>query len=242
MKKFIKVFFTIFFVIVLLIVIDLHMFRGYFSDLYLTPFYNEDMNTEEVESNDLQLNIFKKDDRYHICFKNKTAKPFFVWTYRNDEILFKVNDSVFRYHYRLIPDIPEFKDKFDYGLDCGTGAGSFSINPYESFSSKISHKQFLDPYYWGAYHQNNTSSDTINDLIYNKPLLIVHHRKNTFKVFNREDITDKDSLSAQLYLPVFSYNGKNLHYIKSNYIDIAYKDIIDRMIKEKGEVFKQVYD
>ncbi|WP_299839209.1 hypothetical protein [uncultured Tenacibaculum sp.] len=242
MKKLFKITLYIFFIILGFTLFDLYAFRGYYTNICISKIYNYDFEIEGKETNELTLKIINEKKLYNIHFKNKTAKPFFVWTYRNDEVAFKVNDSVFRYQYRLNLDIPEFKNKYEYGLDCGTGAGSFSINPYESFTSKIPHEKLLDPYYWGTYHQKNNNGDTINDLIYNKPLLLVYYRKNTFKVFNRTDITDKDSIYAQLYLPVFSYNRKDLSYIKSNYINLSYKDIVNRMIQENSRVFKQVYN
>ncbi|CAL2081241.1 hypothetical protein [Tenacibaculum sp. 190524A05c] len=242
MKKFVKIVIYVTILVISLILSDLYILRGKFSHIYLFPFSNKPIASKEVQSKDLALEILKKSDKYLFNFRNKSIKPFFVWTYRNDKTIFEVNDSVLRYHYRLIPDLPEFKNKYEYGLDCGTGAGSFTINPFEKFSSEVTHNQVLNPYYWGAYHQNNKSGDTINDLLYNKPLLIVYHRKNTFKVFDRQDITSKDSLRVQLYLPVFSFDHNELSYIKSNYIKLSYKKIIERMIIEESDVFKQVYD
>ena len=177
-----------------------------------------------------------------MTFKNKSIKPFFVWTFRNDETFFKVNDTIFSAHYRLILDVPGSKNKYEYGLGCGTGLGHFSINPFEKFSSEVNQNQLLNCYYWGAYHQNYKTGDTINDLLYNKPLLVVNRKENTFKTFQRNDITNRDSIKAHLYIPIFSYNQSELYYIKSNKIKLSYKKIIEKMIIEESQVFKQIYD
>ncbi|WP_075342904.1 hypothetical protein [Tenacibaculum agarivorans] len=240
MKKLKKIVITFLSLTSLFVLVDLYVFRSYYLPTFLNNLYDWETSSQEIESEDLSIEITKENNLYEINFKNTSIKAFLVWTYRYDQLLFKMNDSIFRYRYRLKVNTPHFKNDYEYGLDCGTGAGSFSINPYESFSSKVTRQELLDPYYWGAYHQNNKNGDTINDLIYNKPLLIVNHRENTFEVIKRKDITEKDSIDAQLFLPFFSYNHQKLSYAKSNYIKLSYPKIIERMILEKSKVFKKL--
>ena len=242
MSRFIKISVSILILFFFIITADLFIFRGYFSNLFVSPYLNSKKSFKQVELKYLKLNIQKKAKNYIINFKNTSLNTFFVWTFRNDKVFFSVNDSVLRYQYRLIIDVAKDKNTYEYVLDCGTGAGSFTINPFENFTSTISHKQILNPYYWGAYHQNNITGDTINDLINNKPLLLINNRKNTFKIFDRPDITNKDSIKVQLYLPVFSYDYNNLTYVKSNFFKLSYKEIINQVINEKKVVFKQIKD
>lgn len=239
MKKLKNLLLSVCILITSIFLTDLYVFRSYFlPDIIYSLFYTGYPETKEVTSTDLELTIKKEDNNFHINFKNKSFKPFLVWTYRWDQLIFKMNDSILSNHYRLIADFPYYKNEYEYGLDCGTGAGHFSINPFERFNSKLTHDELLNHLYWGAYHQYNEKGDTIMDLIYNKPLLVVHHRKNKFKVFPRNDITEKDSVQVQLYLPVFSYNQNNVSYIQSNSIKLSYQKIIEKMINEQRQVFE----
>ncbi|CAL2101578.1 conserved protein of unknown function [Tenacibaculum sp. 190130A14a] len=239
MKKLLKIVLKLLVFTLVLFLIDLYVLRGYYSSPLISKLYSP--SGIEKKPDALSIQVTKKGKVFHIDFKNSSIKPFIVWTYRW-KAFFPVNDSIFSSHYRLKADFPKYQNEYNYGLDCGTGAGTFSITPFECFSYQLKEKDLLKYYYMGAYHQHNKKGDTINDLIYNKPLLVVHPRKNTFKIFPRKDLTKRDSINVQLYLPVFSYNHQDLHYVKSNYFKLPYSKMIDQLIKEKSEVFQQVYD
>lgn len=239
MKKLLKIVLKLLGFTVVLFLIDLYILRGYYSAPLVNKLYNS--GGIEKKSDDLSITVNKKGKMFRINFKNKSIKPFIVWTYRWNTF-FPVNDSVFTSHYRLKANFPKYQNEYDYGLDCGTGAGTFSINSFECFSYSLKEKELLQYFYIGAYHQYNEKGDTINDLIYNKPLLVLHPRKNTFKVFPRKDLTKQDSINVQLYLPVFSYNHQDLHYVKSNYFKLPYSKMIEQLIKENSKVFNQVYN
>ncbi|MEE4000308.1 hypothetical protein V1T75_08155 [Tenacibaculum sp. FZY0031] len=230
MKKLIKFALTILSFLIIFILVDLYVFRGYFSDLYLGPFYENNLKTEEIISNDLELKIIKQKNIYEINFKNKTLKPYFIWTYRWN-VYFPVNDSIFSFHYRFNANFPEHKDEFDYSVSCSTGLNTFTINPLESFQNKLNYKQIVNLVYWPYYHHQKIKNDTIMDLIHGKPLLF--NNDKVMKIFERNDISKRDSINLKFYLPVFNYNNQNLIYVKSNNIKIAYKDIVENLIKSE---------
>ncbi|MGB1041781.1 MAG: hypothetical protein ACPGU6_00165 [Tenacibaculum sp.] len=216
---------------------DLYIIRGYITPNILYSLnFDYSRNGLETTNEYCNLTITKEDDSFNIQFKNNSYKPFLVWTYRWDSY-FKVNDSVFIDHLRYKSYFPKHTNKYEYGLDCGTGAGTFTVNPFETFKIKKTYKELVNFIYWENVHQYNSINDTINDLIYNKPLLLVDRDKE-FKIFKRNDLTDKDSTEIELYLPLFTIDHKTLFYVKSNKIKISYKDIINNLIK--GE--KRIHD
>jgi len=239
MKKLIKIVIRLLVFIIVLFLIDLYLLRGYYSAPLINKLYNPEISSIEKKSDALNIQVSRQRKVLQINFKNKSIRPFLVWTYRWNA-LFPVNDSVFSSHYRLKTKFPKYENEYHYGLDCGTGAGTFSITPLESFSSKITEEKLLEYFCIGAYHQYNEKSDTINDLIYDKPLMVIDGRKNTFKVFPREDLTKQDSINVQLYLPVFSFTHQNLYYVKSNFFKLPYSKMIEQLIKENSQVFKQI--
>ncbi len=241
MRTILKIILGGFLFIFFLFIIDLYVFRGYFSTpLFDASFNNYTFESKEIKNTDCEFTIEKNKNLYILTFENNSFKPFLIWTYRWDTPFFKINDTTFFQHTRLKANFPKYKNSYKYGLDCGSDAGDFSINPYEKFSVKFNNQEILNLAYWGAYHQYNEKNDTIMDLIYNKPLIHINGRKNTFKLFKRNDISKKDSIAMQLYFPLFSYNNKELFYVKSNYIKLSYKDIINKLVKEKSQVFNHL--
>lgn len=237
MKKLKKIALTIIAFVIIFILTDLYIFRGYFADIYLGPFYNTKIETTEIESDDLELRIIKKDNSYCVNFKNKSIKPFFTWTYRWDTY-FPVNDSIFSLHYRFKADFPQFKDTYDYSVSCSTGLSKFTINPLESFHKKLNYKQIVNLVNWRHYHYKKVKNDTLVDLFHDKPILF-NDNDTVLKIFERNDLTIKDSIDLKFYIPVFNYNYQNLIYVKSNSIKIAYSDIIKRLIKEEKKYLKE---
>ncbi|SEB37798.1 hypothetical protein SAMN04489761_0283 [Tenacibaculum sp. MAR_2009_124] len=212
---------------------DLYIFRGYFTPDILYLLSDKNIETgKEIKNKNCSLSIEKQDNSFLINFKNRSLKPYLVWTYRYKK-LFPVNDSIFFLHLRNKVSFPYYKNKHEYGLDCGTGAGVFSINPFESFQIRKSYKEFVNSIYWSNVHQYNSSYDTVKDLIYNKPLLLID-RKQKFRNFKRNDLITTDSTEVSLYIPLFSFDHKELFYVKSNSIRISYLDIIENLtIHEK---------
>ncbi len=153
-------------------------------------------------------------------------------------LFFKVNDSVFINHLRYKSNFPKYLNKYEYGLDCGTGAGTFTVNPFESFKIKKSYNELINFINWRYHHQNNSTRDTIKDLIYNKPLLLIDRDKN-FKIFKRNDLTNKDSTEIELYIPLFNTDHTNLFYVKSNKVKLSYKDIINNLTESEKKVHEE---
>ena len=69
--------------IILLLIVDIFLFRFYFSNIVITSFYQNDIiNTAyekykyEIDNNSFDLKIKSEKDFYTITLKNKTIKPF----------------------------------------------------------------------------------------------------------------------------------------------------------------------
>ncbi|CAM1362678.1 hypothetical protein [Tenacibaculum xiamenense] len=220
--------------------VDLYVFRGYFStDIVYILSYPHEKELIEVENNNLSIEIDKSNDDFILTFKNNSIKPYLTLTYRWN-IIFDIDNEKFLQHYRTKYNSKFIKEKYNYSVSCGTGLSTFSINPYESFQSKISYRDFLKDFGINYCHYKTTKNDTIMDVIHNKPLLFLDDKNDQFKVFNRADLTLKDSIEVQLYLPVFSYDYKEVTYVKSNYIKLPYLNIIDNLITEKSESYKRI--
>lgn len=240
MKKLFKIILSLIAICFIAILIDLYAFRGYFTPDLLYLIKSKNLKVKEIENIDCNLFIKKEGDFYNLTFDNISYKTFLTWTYRDENLLFKVNDSIFFQHIRYKSHFPKYKNDYHYGLDCGTGAGYFTINPYESFKIKSTYKELIKFIYWESVHQYNTINDTVKDLIYNKPLLLTN-RWEKFKVFERNDLSERDSTDVEFYIPLFSINHKKLFYVKSNKIKLSYKDIIDNLTlseKRAHEEFK----
>lgn len=185
-----------------------------------------------VDSNNLEFNIQKSDSSFHIDFKNKSLQPYFVMTYRWN-INFPVNDSIFFLHDRVKTYYPMLKTEYGYGMDCGTGIGYFSINPLENFKQEIGYHKLIKEHL--VYdHRKTSDNDTINDLFYDKPLIISKDDELPYLI-DRNDLTEKDSLNLRLYVPVFNYNYGKLIYVKSNKIKVSFLDIIKNQIEVQRE-------
>ena len=235
MKKFVKIVIGIFTFFSILIIIDFYIYRGYFYQEFCSSSFVSYEDRKVVDSENLQLNIRKSDSSFHINFKNKSLRPYFVMTYRWD-INFPVNDSIFFLHSRSKTYYPMLKTEYDYGMDCGTGVGYFSINPLENFKQEIGYHKLIKEHL--VYdHRKTSDNDTINDLFYNKPLIISKDDESPYLI-DRDDLTAKDSLSLRLYIPVFSYNYGKLIYVKSNKIKVSFLDIIKNQIEVQQEEFQ----
>lgn len=238
MKKLIKIIALLFSIILITFLADLYILRGYFTPKIIYSLNSDNsQNGLEVLNDYCSLTVSKENNYFNIDFKNNSYKPFLVWTYRW-EPFFKVNDSVFINHLRYKSNFPKYTNRYDYGLDCGTGAGTFTINPFESFKAQKTYNELVDFIYWSGHHYDNSTKDTIKDLIYNKPLLLVDRNKK-FKVFERNDLTDKDSTEIELYLPLFNINHKTLFYVKSNKVKLCYRDIIDNLINYEKKIHEE---
>jgi hypothetical protein len=238
MKKLFKIILSLVTICLILILIDLYLLRGYLTPNLLSFIYTKNSKAKEIKNKDCNLFIKKEGDFYNLTFENKSYKPFLIWTYRNEKPLFKVNDSIFFQNLRYKSYFPQYKNDYHYGLDCGTGAGFFAINSYESFQIKKTYKELIKFIYWRSVHQYNIENDTIKDLIYNKPLLLTDRRKE-FKIFERNDLTEKDSTEVQFYIPLFSFDHKKLSYIKSNKIRLSYKDIINNLTVAEKKIHQE---
>jgi hypothetical protein len=229
MKKFVKIAGSILGLLLFIISLDLFFCRGYFSDFYLSPFYVDYTERREVDSEDLEFVINKEKDLYHITLKNKSIKLFFTRVYR-EGILFSRADTIIPYYYRTKSFYPKSKDDYDNSFGCGTGLGHISINPLEHFNKKLDYVSLVKNYVYFNYL--NRDNDTINDLIYNKPHLILKENKPP-TVLKRNDLIEIDSINFKLYLPVYNYNYSKMIYVKSNTFKVAYLDIITNYIDQK---------
>ncbi|MFY7672281.1 hypothetical protein ACOSP6_14445 [Tenacibaculum sp. MEBiC06402] len=235
MKKIFKIVKTVLALFLVLILIDLYIFRGYLYIDFFRGYFTDYTERKEIQSDNLEFKIRKSDSSFHINFTNKSLKPYFVKTYRW-KVKFPVNDSIFFLHLRTKSNYPKLQDDYGDGMDCGTGIGYFSINPLESFKQDISYSKLIKNHLSYA-HRKRTDEDTINDLFYDKPLIISKEDKLPFLI-DRNDLTEEDSLSLRLYIPVYNYNYSQLIYVKSNKIKVSYLDVIKNDIQVKKDEFE----
>lgn len=235
MKKVLKIAKVVIALFLVLILIDLYVFRGYFNVDIFRRYFADYSERKEIQSDNLEFKIQKSDSSFLINFRNKSLKPYFVKTYRW-KVKFPVNDSIFFLHLRSKSYYPKLRDDYGDGMDCGTGIGYFSINPLESFEQEIGYYELIKNHL--SYdHRKKTQGDTINDLFYDKPLIISKKDQLPYQI-NRDDLTEKDSLSLRLYIPVYNYNYNQLIYVKSNKIKVSYLDVIKNDIQVKKEDFE----
>ena len=235
MKKIFKIVKVLFALFLVLILIDLYIFRGYLYLGFFREYFTDYTERKEIESSNLEFKIQKSDSSFYINFNNKSLKPYFVKTYRWGP-KFPVNDSIFFLHLRSKSYYPKLQDDYGDGMDCGTGIGYFSINPLESFKQEISYSKLIKNHL--SYdHRKRTDGDTINDLFYDKPLMISKEDKLPYLI-NRNDLTEKDSLSLRLYIPVYNYNYSEMIYVKSNKIKVSYLDVIKNHIQVKKDEYE----
>jgi len=111
----------------------------------------------------------------------------------------------------------------------------FSIKPYERFSNKISSQELINQFDWNFHYFFKKRNDTIIDLLYNKPILYKNRKNKELKVFNRNDITMKDSITMSLYLNVYTYNFNHHMVVESNPVSLPYKDVINLLIEREKQ-------
>ena len=215
------------------VLLDVFLFRGFF----LSEFISDDEYGKMTEPpTNLHYEIRKKGDEFTLKFENESLVPHYFWTYRWNELMQKVPDSVFfAYAGRMQFTYPHLSTELNYGFDCGSGVGMTAIRPRESFEITKSYSELVESYYYIYDHFNQLErTDSIaKDLFHQKPLVTLVDNK--FKLLENKFVRKSDSIEVKFYLPIFSPVKGHISYIVSNPIKFSYFDVIEQMKKNQKE-------
>lgn len=198
MKKAIKLFgISSITILIASIIVDLHVFRGYFSLPYLYP------QTYEEYDGDIEYRIdINQNGTLNLSFKNNSPTYVPVILYRW-AVMFDLTDTML-FHYagrhRFLKDEHVIFDSGG-GFDCGTDLYAALIKPYESFSLK---------------HQNLEQFLSTSELGH----FIVSIKEQGI------DISPSETVTCQLYLPIFSFGAEKTR-IYSNKFEIPTKYVLE---------------
>jgi len=223
-KQIIMIFALIIFVFLLL---DVFLFRGFF--ILHRSFFRCNVKYE-YKVNELP------NKKYSFEFKNKSLSPFYIWTYRNNDLYQEFSDSTFfnyatRFKITLPLELMSSENTMDeiksyyYGVDCGTGLGGTVIKPFEKFETTLNYDELLEICSWNIRIWNGKDG-VPTDLIYNEEIYS-NIDKNILK--NNLRVSTTDSLEFEFYVPVFCVlTEKRFYATCSSKIKISYLDLLKR--------------
>ncbi len=220
MKKIIKIISIQFLLFFILILIDLYVFRGYYtSEIIINP--NMWVDNQDYDCN---LKIEKDNKNYIFRLTNKSICPKYFTNYRNDELFQKLGDTLpLLYLEKNLGDL--YSEGYYPHFDCGTGLGLTSINPFDSFEIRKTYNDII----------NENSHNLIKTIELNKPIKSFS-KKQIDSIINNEfkSISEKDSIDVEYYLPMISFVSKNSLYVVSNKINLSKKDLFIRYMKRNS--------
>jgi hypothetical protein len=129
---------------VILVFVDVHLMRGnnFIYLLYREPF-------SEFKGS-MGYSVTRNDDgTFDLYFKNNDFAYYPVTLYRNDDVFYDLNDTVFFAYAARFKISGQDSVLFDTGggWDCGTGLGEAFIRPFETFELKgISLEKLVSKY------------------------------------------------------------------------------------------------
>lgn len=236
MKKLKKFALLILSLLIISLIVDIFIFRGYFLADYTGSKKTYGDYSNKVSK--ISYSVKKLgNSNYYLTLDNNSFSPIYIWSYRNEELIQKFNDSIlFQYASRYKIKFPLKETEYHYGFDCGTGVGMTAIRPFESFSLEVNYNYLLDFFdiRYDHYNEINLKDSVINDLFYNKPLFLEDNGK--FLFVKNIAIGKKDSVKVNFYLPTFTFFRGEIIYAKSNEVKFSYLDLLNK-IKERDSLY-----
>jgi len=233
MSRAIKISLIVGLILYILLYLDLKLTRGYFlSKIAASPRIGQ---LSEDKKTAMIYTIQKKADGTIISyFKNNSLTPKFIISYRFDDIFQKVNHDFFldKAARKNISSSRKTKET-GYGFDCGTGLGSTSINPLESFYIERDYQDFLESFDLSRNLAERRGGAMMYDLLRLRPLF--ETKNNELIWLNEGNISPKDSIDVKFYIPVYSiFSGKQTN-VYSNVIKVSYFDLLNEAKKRYEE-------
>jgi hypothetical protein len=217
----------------IVLLVDVFLFRGIFLAKLVK---SKEFRKQISATANMSYKIEKSDQTYVLTFENNSLQPYYFWTYRFEELIQEIPDSIFfSYAGRMQIFYPYFTTKLHYGFDCGTGVGMTAVRPLESFEIRKSYFELLgsDDYLYDHFEDSHPGDTIAQDLYHQKPLISLIDNK--FKLLENPSIQKTDSVSVSFYLPVFSPLANELSYIQSNTIKFSYHDMVSEITKGTEE-------
>jgi len=226
----IRVFLVQLSVIFFLIIIDLYLFRGYYtSRVIITSGYDYDPD-------DYTYGIYikkGKDDKYIIKFKNYSLFPRYLRNYRNDELIQHLTDTIF--FNQLGGNLfPAYGTNYSYDFGCGTGLGLTGINPYESFKIEKSYKDIIKEFSSSEIlansmylYESSPSRESFNQIDYDEIDSLIESES--------QHVLATDSVKIEYYINMYSFVSRNPIRIISNRINVSVKDLIDEYMNKRNK-------
>jgi hypothetical protein len=172
--------------------------------------------------------------RYNFRFENNAFTPKFLTVYRNDDVRYELNDTVF-FSYASRPQL-FFEDTVIASVGswgCGTGLGPVTVNPFEVFEIEYTYEELLASSFWelrGCFY-----GEAPSDLIYHQRFL-----KDSNDLWIKIDpetsvIPKTDSIAVNYNFYLRSVVDNERYMVSSNTIQLNYLDLLNVMIYRENE-------
>lgn len=215
-----------FLVFLLLIIIDLYVFRGFYSsEIIINP--NHPFITE---NNSCCFKIKKEtDDKYIFTFKNYSLFPKYLMNYRNEQYFQSVHSDLF-FNYIDAIIFPAYGTDYNLNFDCGTGLGLSSINPFESFKVEMTYKEIIEDISWLDILSNSMYLE--ERYSFEKPFYDLEYDEiDSLIVEVSQNVLITDSVQVEYFVPLYSFVSKDRINMESNKVTVSMKDILDEYMK-----------
>lgn len=163
-----------------------------------------------------------QNSRYKFELNSHRLTPLYFYTYRYGARMLQFPDSAFLNSMRL-NIIHDKGREFEYRLDCGTGAGLVSINPYESFSSETEYDHLV----LRAAHGKPMDSYVLSLQEFDK----YGRRQDTLSYTQQvlkdlETATVSDSIDVRFYFMAREFLSSRMLYAESNVVKLGKCDVL----------------
>ncbi len=226
--KYLKDLLTLLLILISIAIIDMKITRLYFISKIMREI---DFGGNYQEGEEIKYTIQKIDSsNYKLKIENKTWRPHYLIGYRNDEIFYQLNASnLFNLASRKRINYKRDTLNFHYGFDCGTGLGTFSLNPYEAFEVTKNLRDLIDHFNLTDYvfRKDSIFYARINRI----PILKVNRNEDLNWIIKNKNILKDDSIKIQFALPYYSVLTGEAKVAYSNELVLPYIELLEKKIR-----------